>query len=262
MIIPVFYIHSTNNSVIKKSCLKAAENNEVILISDFVLDHQKIKNIDLDDYGSEDCEKFSELYEHMSSNSEWIERFCFYRWFILLDYMKKNNLEVIFYCDSDMLLFCDVSKEYYNYKQFDMTLTHQTASISSFISINALESFCEYVMKTYSNKENIEYSYLNSKWDIHKKYNVGGGICDMTLLRNWSYQYIPNRIGEMMHIYDGKTWDHNINVSDGVYDHDGRIKKIKFIEGIPYCFNKKLNQDIKFNSLHFQGPAKNLINNF
>ena len=262
MSIPVFYIHCGKNSIITKSCLKASENNDVILISNFVLNNKNIKNVDLDNYGFEECEKFSHLYEHMSTNSEWIEKFCFYRWFILLDYMKKNRLEVTFYCDSDMLLFCDVSKEYEHYEQFDMTLTHQTAAISSYIGINALENFCEYVIKTYSNKNDIEYSYLTTKWDMHRKYNMGGGICDMTLLRNWSYQYIPNRIGEMMYIYDGKTWDHNINVSDGVYDHDGRIKKIKFIEGIPYCFNKKLNQDIKFNSLHFQGPAKNLISNF
>lgn len=262
MSIPVFYIHCGENSIITKSCLKASENNDVILISDFVLNDKKITNVDLDDYGSEECEKFSHLYGHMSTNSEWIEKFCFYRWFILLDYMKKNNLEVVFYCDSDMLLFSNVFEEYENYKQYDMTLTHQTAAISSFIKIDALESFCDYLIQTYSNKDNIEYSYLKAKWDIHKKYNMGGGICDMTLLRNWSYHYIPSRIGEMMHIYDGKTWDHNINVSDGVYEHNGKIKEIKFIDGIPYCLNKKLNQQIKFNSLHFQGQAKSLISNF
>ena len=30
-------------------------------------------------------------------------------------------------------------------------------------------------------------------------------------------------------------------------------------EGIPYVFNNTLNKEIKFNSLHFQGGAKNLI---
>lgn len=62
-----------------------------------------------------------------------------------------------------------------------------------------------------------------------------------------------------MHIIDGSTYDHNINVPDQDFDFaDGR-KNFKIKNGFPYVFSHKLNKDIKFNSLHFQGPAKRFI---
>ena len=58
------------------------------------------------------------------------------------------------------------------------------------------------------------------------------------------------------------TFDHNINVSYG-YDMENGIKKFKFKEGIPYCYNKTYNLDVKFNCIHFQGqPAKQLVRSF
>ena len=77
----------------------------------------------------------------------------------------------------------------------------------------------------------------------------------------------PFDFGEAMSIIteeDGtpSTFDHNINVSYG-YDMENGIKKFKFKEGIPYCYNKTYNLDVKFNCIHFQGqPAKQLVRSF
>ena len=36
-------------------------------------------------------------------------------------------------------------------------------------------------------------------------------------------------------------------------------KNIKYINNQPYCFNNRLNKDIRFILLHFQGRNKNQI---
>ena len=64
-----------------------------------------------------------------------------------------------------------------------------------------------------------------------------------------------------MSIINDSTYDHNINVSDQYFDFNG-IKNIKIKDGYPYVYNHKLNKDIRFNSLHFQGGAKNQISKF
>ena len=56
-----------------------------------------------------------------------------------------------------------------------------------------------------------------------------------------------------MIVIDGSTYDHNINVDDGVYEFEDGIKKVNMIEGLPYVFHKTLNKNIRFNCLHFQG---------
>ena len=69
----------------------------------------------------------------------------------------------------------------------------------------------------------------------------------------------PGRVGEMMQIVNGSTYDHNINTPDQGFSFKNGKKDFILKEGIPYIFNNTLNKEIKFNSLHFQGGAKNLI---
>ena len=69
----------------------------------------------------------------------------------------------------------------------------------------------------------------------------------------------PGRVGEMMSNVNNSTYDHNINVSDGDYEFNG-VKTVKdYEDGRPSIFNHRLDRDIKFNSLHFQGAAKNMM---
>ena len=66
--------------------------------------------------------------------------------------MKKNNLDVVFYVDSDVLLFCDVNEEWEKYKQYDFTLLHRSAATSSFITMRGIDSFCDMLENLYSDK--------------------------------------------------------------------------------------------------------------
>ena len=69
----------------------------------------------------------------------------------------------------------------------------------------------------------------------------------------------PGKIGEMMQIIDDSTYDHNINVPDQGFAFINGRKDFKIKEGIPYVYNERLGKDIKFNALHFQGIAKQMM---
>ena len=74
------------------------------------------------------------------------------------------------------------------------------------------------------------------------------------------FKNVPkNRVFNFLDIFNEATCDDNVNEPHGAYSNEysyKRFKKIQWIKGIPYCHNKRLNKLIKFNTLHFQGPAK------
>ena len=87
-----------------------------------------------------------------------------------------------------------------------------------------------------------------------------GGICDMTLLNQY-YQRNSDKIAQTSDIIENSVYDANINASHGFEMRDG-IKNIFWIDGKPYCKHLESGKNIKFNSLHFQGYAKRLMNDY
>ena len=95
-----------------------------------------------------------------------------------------------------------------------------------------------------------------------KNNNKTGGVCDMTFWGKLKEIYYAGSVGEVCDVIEDSTFDHTISEYDGYEMKDG-LKKFKYINGEPYCYNSYLNKDIKFNSIHFQGyNTKNLMKNF
>lgn len=262
--IPVILIHSGFQDYLKYTLLQACKDNNVILIGT----HDYIKHKNLTFYNIEDytlyCNEFVQLYEHKSTNGYDYELFCFLRWFILKDFMETHHLETIFYIDSDVMLYVNVTDEYPKYSQYDMTLLHRCAAVSSFFTKQGLDNFCKFVLNTYENKDEYNYKKISSHFDVLQKSKKDGGVCDMTYFDFFHYYDEgggPGKVGEMMTIIDDATYDHNINTPDQYFDFDS-IKKIELINHIPYGYSHKLKKKIKFNSLHFQGGAKQYINQY
>ena len=115
------------------------------------------------------------------------------------------------------------------------------------------------------------------KW--HKTYTAPGGICDMTLLYYYAHNQetfvglqlptFPTIDNDLTQIFDNTlTFDlHLATHGNHLYPEDyetdnSNNKKIKYIDNQPYCFNKRLNKDIKFILLHFQGRNKAIMKDF
>jgi hypothetical protein len=210
-----------------------------------------------------DFSNFQKNYVHLNTTPQDYELFCYERWFILRKFMLDKSLDTVFYADSDVLLFCDVQKEWSKYDQYSLTLLHRTAAISSFITFEAINNFCSMLENVYSNKNSYLYKKIASHFSIRQESGLAGGVCDMTLFELFHYSHEfgggPGRVGEMMAIIDDSTYDHNINAKDQDFSFKNGTKQVTFKNGQPYVFNERSKKDILFNSIHFQGSAKSLM---
>lgn len=260
--IPVIFIHKGYQDYLECTIRQASNKNEVYLIGDTNPNINNVKFENLSNYWCS-CDEFTNNYTHLNTTPQDYEVFCYQRWFVLRDFMIDKGLNTIFYCDSDVMLFTDVTKEWEKFNQFEMTLLHRTAAIASFITINALQNLCKLIIETYKNKDSYNYRKITSHYYVRRDCGLAGGVCDMTFLEFFHYCSDcgggPGKVGEMMYIIDDSTYDHNINVPDQGFDFKNGMKDFKIRNGVPYVYNNRLKKDIKFNSLHFQGSTKNKI---
>lgn len=264
MIVPVVMLHRGKSDYVEYSIETACRNNEVIYIGDRKPDYEgpNFEFVDLHSLvPNEDVEKFSRDYVHLNTTPESYEIFCYTRWLYLRQYMKEEGLDCVFYIDSDVMLFTNVSSEWRrNYSHFDMTLIHRTAAVSSFMTMQGLDNFCNMMLHIYGNKSSYDFAKIASHYEVRQKFGLPGGVCDMTLFEYFHYHSHfgggPGRVGEMMHPTFGAVYDHNINVPDNDFEMRDGIKAVHFVGKLPYVRNTRSHLDVRFLSLHCQGDAK------
>ena len=80
--------------------------------------------------------------------------------------------------------------------------------------------------------------------------------------------YLENqdKIGDSLCVKNDSTTDNSMfssgNIFQNEYEMGTKGKKIIFRNAIPFCYNTILKKDIRFHLLHFQGPAKFLIEDY
>jgi len=204
---------------------------------------------------------FDSVYKHMCFNHEEFERLCFRRFFVMLDYVKENNIDKFLYCDSDAIYLKQLDFESLLGEQKSLLCRPKEQAqfedvVGAHFSIwtkEGLESFCNFVIDTYT--KNIK--LLEPKWQWHVSTSTGGGICDMTLLFHW---YKEKR--SLLEYYNGGTFDRTIGISDNYikneFQRKNNIKQLKKKENGIFGINKD-NEEIEFYGLHFQGDNKRLM---
>ena len=279
MSLPIIIFHLGNREYVHL-CLKQAKkyNTNVILLTD-VPDIYKDTGatcVNYQKYASRISE-FQKLYKHFSTNSYQLELICIIRWFVVYDYMKEFKIERAFICDSDVLIYDNIEKidnEYLKSYDFMLCSSHSkdVTGGQSIWNFNKLQDFVIFCFKFYKQQmPNIE------KW--HKTYTAPGGICDMTLLYYYAHNQetfvglqlptFPTIDNDLTQIFGNTlTFDlhlatHGNHLYPEDYETDNRNnKKIKYIDNQAYCFNKRLNKDIKFILLHFQGKNKAIMKDY
>ena len=110
--IPVIFIHQGYQSYLDFTVQQASKNNKVF----FIGTQEPPKNDNVSFFNLQNYNKyiqqFAYIYENLSTNSHNYELFCFLRWFILKEFMEEQNLDTIFYVDSDVMLYVDINEEY------------------------------------------------------------------------------------------------------------------------------------------------------
>jgi hypothetical protein len=263
--IPVVFISKTlgHRPELELVVKQAKKNNEdVFLLGDegnkhyCPAEHQNITDYDGGVKEFEDC------YEHLSTNDREIEKFCFSRWFVLRNFLEKNNYEGALYLDNDILCFADATLQYQKIKHLYCVLSGRTSGHSSYWTLEGLTKFCDYLMEVYTQKGSYDYNRLASHFTIRQHFGLPGGLCDMTLLESFARYKFPHLVGECSVASDLEWYyDHVIHEAEG-FEHEHGIKKFTFKQGVPYSTHLKLKKSIPFATIHFQGPNKPLIEKF
>lgn len=260
MTIPVFFIHTHTPSYLIKTIQQA--DNIGNTVEGMIGNALAERKYEIDD-----------VYQHMSFGNRGYELFCIKRWFILRDECNARKIDKLFYCDSDVMLYTNISK----YEdRFGKTLhlmkpefasdTNPVASgHCSFWTRELLNGFCWFAVKCYQDEGLLK--KLQEHWDRRKKLN--GGVVDMTLLYLFSEQVecksllIPF-VDDLSKNLDCSTFDDNIGVGDNYqrneYSTVGDKKQIVWKNNIPHGLNAKHDGVlVKFNSIHYCGDAKRYI---
>ena len=269
--IPICFIHSGIQYHLDLSINQARHfnpNEKIYLLGDQankgVFD--QVTHLEITDT-SKLLSKFEEAYKHASTNSFEFEYNCFKRWFLLLEFMRTNSIDWVCTLDSDFMLF-DSMQQYFDKYLYQ---THYLAALCipdqkfsdlrwtasghiAFVKRLFLEEFCHFVLDIYTKN----FDQLENKIQFHKRNNLPGGICDMTLLYLF-YEKNKKNIYNLLNVADNHVFDHNINTSanketEEFATKDG-FKEFTLKNSKPYAFNNK-GLKIYFRGLHFQGNAK------
>ncbi len=271
-VIPVVFCHEGNQEYLNTAIEQAKRHNDiVVLLGDSENARSDVRYSSWEHWKSPE---FQRVYKHMSTNHEEFELRCFQRWFAIERWAREHNVEGIFYSDSDVMLYCNITEWAESVDKPDVSFQvpqHQPGyrwSASAHVSLwtlEALREFCEFVSS--------EYCYvtlsatggrLTNKWQWHQETDTAGGVCDMTLLFLWWQETLePDGWGFVNNatVIDGATFDHNINVAEnyGQYDYlmqgDHKLVETGTHDG-PHLLLELGPQLIKANALHFQGQAK------
>ena len=278
MKIPIIILHIGKSNYVE-SCMKQAlkYNNEVIFLTDDsnYLNNFKIKVVDYTKYVKYGVQ-LQKTFKNYSTNSPQIEFLCVLRWLVVYQYMKENNINRAFICDSDVLIYDDISELNEKYlKDYNFMLCSSPSKNltggQSIWNIEELGKFKDFVINFYGTQ-------INNIESFFETYKEPGGICDMTILYYFAHNKsnfeglrfdgMPYFNQDLTQIFnDELTFDLHLDTAGNHPNPndwemvDGR-KNIKYINNQPHCYNKRLKKDIRFVLLHFQGRNKRVMTNW
>ncbi len=259
MPIPILFFNYGNPKYLKYSLKQARYFNphsEIYLLGDSTNNRYPfLTHINANRYEQE-SEAFTKIYKHRSSNGEHYELNCFLRWFYIRAFCRENNIGPFVYLDSDVLIFQDVSEMtsiFCNYSIANTCNFTGMPAFTYFSGLNAIDSFCDFLMFSYSDKQAIK-----EIEEIYKPFadnpNLIGAISDMILFHRY-FLIHPNETTKLDIINNQLAVDIAINREDG-YETEKGIKKVYWKNNLPFCKNKATGKLIRFATLHFQGDAK------
>jgi hypothetical protein len=225
--------------------------SRICLISDAATNHYPfVEHHDIGLY-AEGMEAFAEVYVHMSSNPYGYELFCFQRWFVVRDFVRKHEGEHFLCLDSDVLMYCGVDEVFRQFMGFDFTVCHGTAPCYALFNRGSIERFCGYMYGLYTERETLD------ALDVLYRKIPEGGICDMTVF-GWYQRDVSGHVAELTEVRELACFDEHIGVAGG-FEMDRGRKRIYWVRGLPYGRIVGTDVLVRFLGLHLQGGAKHVM---
>lgn len=268
--VPVVVVHKGPKPHVRFCLCKAADSNprgRVVLLGDAanvgigIGEHHPCDDSSL----RSDVAEFRAVYEHHGQAETFrFERFCIERWFLVRNFMRRENLDRCLVIDSDVLLFCDVAEEADRFRDAAMTFARWDAARlvphCNFVNgRDALESFCDHVLWLYRKPRRMEpLKALNAKkFGRH-------WISDMSLFHDWTARH-GFRVGMLADaLRDRVAYDDCIDRTTGFARRSflpGLLrpwKRIDYRDGVPHARHEHAGI-VPMKCLHFHGPLKALM---
>lgn len=283
MTIPVVFTHGGSEDPADQGylvlVLKQAQqyNQRVILLGDAGHSHLDVEHYNYADFYREAEQFLTEEYVQYSHYKESHDRFIMVLYFILKEFMQATGLNVIASCDSDMMIYCDMTEEEARLPrgyllaccipEYQPPYRWNASPETSFITLEGVREICAFFHRTYTTPEGL--AKIKSKWDWHVANNKPGGVCDLTLLWLFVQEKGRERIVNLTPVITtaaNGTFAHKISGSEnsrqGEYKMAGRLKHIEWRHGLPYGYNVRLKQWVRFKDIHLQGGDKHLAPSF
>lgn len=273
--IPVVFIHRSNSYYLKDCLWQAKQyNKRVVLIGDDT--NNVYNNLGIEHYNMcryfKGASNFRNVYHHIHARPFEKQIFNFQRWFILQEFMGAHNITKVMYLDSDVMLYCNISKEAKYFENHDIALViprgHAHCGSNSFWTLDALKSFTRFLMQFYSNQDNLipflEWFHNTSKPPTH-------GVGDMKLLKEYAYwleKYKAYTMTNICSVINNARFDHQLSDDCGgtfqmkkviISSKEYKIKDLVWRQNRPYCYNSEYKRMIRLKSLHCQGNKKKLM---
>ena len=226
------------------------------------------------------CQDFVSIYKNYvnySTNNMQFERINIVRWILIRNLALAKGFQKVFATDCDILYYESVEEGFKRFNNYKFTLCANTSAHTTFINdLSVLEDYVKLLKSFYDSSDrvliagreidiNFYRDLLLTDFHARNKHGKMGGISDMTFWNRMKLFYPAGQVGEMCEIKEDSTYDHTVSEEDGFeMDLENKIKNIIFDETrrFPEVFNNFAKKKIKFNSLHFQGSAKNKMSKF
>jgi hypothetical protein len=220
MNIPIIIVHTGNSfyldPVLKQAHIFNPDKKIIFICKDVPEKYDFIDYVPMEDYMHE-AKVFEKRYIHLSSNPYSFELLCFQRWFIILDFCRKHNIEQFFQMDSDVLLYSNVGYELENYDCNEIAICNKICPAATYFKTEILYRFCDFIKDMYSeqNRDKIYNFYA----DFQKQKRMGG-VCDMMAFK-WFVEDTDVKIEELSRVAGGAIFDSSIRESCG-FEMEGR----------------------------------------
>ena len=269
--LPIMFFHRGNQSYLKYVIEQAEKwNDDVWLLGDDSNREFAHNWIDSSKLESELFERFLTRYEHMSTRPYEAEIFCFESHFRYYEMAKKMGWQKFLTMDSDVLVYQTLSEDIFEgvesacgWTKYDDKGTEGNCDpFVSYWTINAMEEYLNFCVDVYISKK----EELKAKWNYHLENRINGGVCDMTLLTMWK-KVTARKVMDIAQEKNGQTFDISVESSNNEFRNEykmsvlRKVKKIKFINGIPYLYKQNGNR-VRTCVLHCNGHNKKCIKYF
>ncbi|GAB3901744.1 hypothetical protein GCM10028803_26970 [Larkinella knui] len=275
--IPIIFVHQGYSFYLEYTLRQAVHSNPdspIHLLGDaennrfpFVMHHT------IGDFLNADTDLFKSVYQHDSPNHYDYELFCFVRWYLVKELMKREGYSQVFVADSDVMIYSNMTtyineaglKNYlaaYNIG-VDYQWVRSASGHSSYWTWEGINRFCELTVNLYTQPRFTAFMDQIKAEKIIK--NDRAGISDMTALYVF-YEEENSKIRNLSECVDGSAFDHNISMATNYnvdeYEFGLGRKKITIKNDWPVAYNVLLKKEIKWHTLHFQGNSKNIIHRY